>query len=149
MVKYYVFFQYDGSVMIHGQSSLRLFDPIDIDHPSFDPAAFLTSLTGESFRPTEIQPASGHPYFVFVPSHQLKVRLFPLFSVKFNLQQLMFIACVAAVKCHPVILYRKYFILSFSGPKGSWLVCCFTFQHRVPLMRWGRHWCGGIFYYQR
>jgi len=64
-----------------------------------------------------------------------------LFSVLFNSQQLVFSACVAAVKCRPV-LHRCVVILFWSS--GIMDCMLFTFENTciVPFMRWGR----GIFH---
>jgi len=55
-----------------------------------------------------------------------------LSSVEFKLQQLVFSAYVAAVKCRPV-LHHCVFILFWSS--GIMACMLFTFEKRNPLMR--------------
>jgi len=46
-----------------------------------------------------------------------------LFNLLYNLLGLVFIACVAFVKCRPVLHYCVIVKLYLSSPSGSWIVC--------------------------
>ncbi|XP_052785813.1 uncharacterized protein LOC128221314 [Mya arenaria] len=61
-----------ATFVIQGHSSLHLFDPSDIDHPSFDPRSFLNMVSKQSVQPVEIVPVTGMPYFMFMPADALK-----------------------------------------------------------------------------
>jgi len=67
--------QKNAAITVQGDSSMRLFDHADIDHPSFDPRNFLSSASNESVQPVEVAAATGQPYFMFVPSSLLKVHV--------------------------------------------------------------------------
>ena len=59
-----------------------------------------------------------------------------LFS-SFNILQLVFGACVVAVKCHPVIHVHALCSYILLVLWDQWIMDCmlFTFENRVPLMR--------------
>jgi len=69
-----------------------------------------------------------------------------LSSVKYYLLQLVFSACVAAVKSRPVL---HHCVVMFFWSSGTMECACvlFAFENGVLLMRWGRRWCGIIHYY--
>ena len=62
------------------------------------------------------------------------------------LLQLVFSACVAAVKSRPVL---HHCAVIFSGPQGSWSVhvCCLHLKIEFRSCARGRQWCGIIHYY--
>lgn len=61
-----------SSIVVQGDSSLRLFKQTDINHPSFDPSKFLKLATNDSVQAVEVYPVSDQPYFMFVPPALLK-----------------------------------------------------------------------------
>jgi len=69
--------------------------------------------------------------------HSLFEHLFNLYfdeGVPFHQFNLTYFSCVAAVKCRPVI--HVCVVISYSGPQGSWIVCCLHLKIMFRSLVW-------------
>jgi len=66
--------------------------------------------------------------------HEIRIGGVTLNLINNNLLQLVFSACVAAVKCRPLL---HHCVVIFFWSSGNIDCMLFTCKHRVPLMRLG------------